>query len=383
MNDAQLSNPNQIKAGSLRAGFYLAHFFIATLTVPITHAAVEDHAARSDASEQRLHIGADPRLELLTIVQLLSHYHYLTPYRVDYARDAIAHFSSYQRHQAITLFRNLSSGVGWSDVYPTAMLYLSDPPALEENQAIPPHIYRAFRGPKNFTRFIQALRDFARQTHFNRFFTRQEKLYLRLKYGLRENIAHADPTAAVEDYFGTRQLSYHLVLSPLLHHGGFGPHLGRPGGPYDVYTLLGPTGAKRGVPEYGPRNQLLQIIWHEFSHAYVNPLSEDHYDELMHHTELFTPLAEQMNRIGYARWLDCANEHLIRAITARLAHHHLGPAAGRQALREESGRGFRYIHALAHRLEEYEAMRDDYPTFASFFPRLVAVFAELQATQPH
>ena len=383
MNDAQASNPNYIKAGSLRAGFYFAHCFIATLTVPVVHAAAEDHASQSDASEQRLYIGADPRLELLTVVQLLSRYPYLTPYRVDYARDAIAHFSSHQRHQAITLFQNLSSGVGWSDAYPTAMLYLSDPPALETNGPIPPHIYRAFRGPENFTRFIQVLRDFARQTHFNRFFARQEKLYIRLKAELSQDLSHRDPTAAVEAYYGTRQLSYHLVLSPLLHHGGFGPHLGRPGGPYDVYTLLGPTGAERGVPKYGPRDQLLQIIWHEFSHAYVNPLSEDHYDELMHHAELFTPLAEQMNAIGYTRWLDCANEHLIRAITARLAHHHLGPEAGRQTLREESARGFRYIHALAHRLEEYEARRDDYPIFASFFPQLIAVFAELQSAHPN
>ena len=46
-------------------------------------------------AEQRLHIGADPRIELLTAVQLLSQYRYLTPYRVDYAADLVAHFSRY------------------------------------------------------------------------------------------------------------------------------------------------------------------------------------------------------------------------------------------------------------------------------------------------
>lgn len=61
-----------------------------------------------------------------------------------------------------------------------------------------------------------------------------------------------------------------------------------------------------------------------------------------------------MNRLGYTRWLDCANEHIIRAIVARLARHHLGPEVGNRALREESGRGFRYIQALSRRLEEYE-----------------------------
>jgi hypothetical protein len=121
----------------------------------------------------------------------------------------------------------------------------------------------------------------------------------------------------------------------------------------------------------------LQIIWHEFSHAFVNPLSEEYYPMLRPHADLFAPLAEQMASIGYTHWLDCANEHLIRAVTARLAHHHLGAEAGRRALREESARGFRYIHAIARRLEEYESQRDRYPTFAAFFPRLIAVFAEL------
>ena len=377
MINPQAFCPNYIKAGSLRAGFYIACCCSISFLIPYANAEpIEAHASRKAAAPD-LHIGVDPRIELLTTVQLLSHYRYLTPYRVNYARDIIIHFSKYQHHQAISIFRNLSSGQGWSDIYPTAMLYLSAPPELEATGPIPPYIYHAFAGPENFLRFVQALRDFARQTHFNHFFARHKNLYHLLKYKLNESIAQTDLVGLTEAYFGTRQASYHLLLSPLLHHGGFGPHIGSPGGPYDVYTLLGPTGALLGVPEYGPPDQLLQIIWHEFSHAFINPLSERHYPELMRHKDLYTPLSEQMDQIGYTRWLDCANEHLIRAVTARLAHHHIGAEAGRQALRDESGRGFRYIHALARRLEEYENHREAYPTFASFFPRLIAVFSEI------
>lgn len=174
-------------------------------------------------AEQRLHIGADPRIELLTAVQLLSQYRYLTPYRVDYADDLVAHFSRYPPQQAVAFFRSLSADSGWSDAYPTAMLYLSDPPALEPTQPIPPHLYRAFRSEENFTRFVRALRAFVRQTQFNHFFARSQTLYQRLATSLREALARADPTGDIEAYFGTRQVSYHLVLSPLLHHGGFGP----------------------------------------------------------------------------------------------------------------------------------------------------------------
>ena len=68
------------------------------------------------------------------------------------------------------------------------MLYLSDPPELEPTQPIPPHIHRAFRGEENFTRFVHALRNFARQTQFNLFFTRSQKLYQLLEARLREEL---------------------------------------------------------------------------------------------------------------------------------------------------------------------------------------------------
>jgi hypothetical protein len=323
-------------------------------------------------------VGVDPRLELLMAVQLLSGYPYLTPYSLDYARDFIDHFSSLQAHSAVSFFRALSAGGGWSDAYPAAVLYLSDPPELEERFPLPPRVYHAFRGPENLATFLASLRDFATQARFMRFFADQEGLYLRLASQVQDLLGDHDPVEAVEEYYGSRQTSYHLVLSPLLHHGGFGPHLGRHPGPYDVYTLLGPTGARRGQPLFGPRQFLLQLVWHEFSHAFVNPLTEDHAEEILRFRELYLPIAEPMQELGYGRWLDCANEHIIRAITARLAHRVLGPEAGRQALRQESSLGFRYVHSLAHGLEEYETHRDRYPTFAAFFPELVALFAGLR-----
>ncbi len=324
-----------------------------------------------------LHIGADPRIELLTTVQLLSDYGFLTPYYQNYAQKVFDRFSSHRAHQAVQLFRALSKNGGWSDAYPTAMLYLSDPPELEEQFPLPPHIYAAFRGPENFHAFVSALRSFAQQTRFMSFFNDQERHFSELEQDVRQLIGEHDPIATVESYYGTRQISYHLILSPLLHHGGFGPHIGQPGGPYDVYILLGPTGASRGRPSYGPRPHLLELIWHEFSHAFVNDLAGDYSTLLFRHDALYSPIEKSMQKLGYTRWLDCANEHVIRAITARLTSQNFGPQESSQALRRESQRGFRYVHALAARLVEYEKNRALYPSFAVFYPRIVDTFSDL------
>ncbi len=330
-----------------------------------------------------LHVGTDPRIELLTTVQLLSGYPFLTPYHPHYARVVFNRFSSHIDHPAVRLFRALSSSNGWSDAYPTAMLYLSDPPALEEAFPLPPPIYAAFSGPENFDAFVSALRSFAQQTAFMRFYDDQQRLFGDLEEDVRALIGDHDPIAAVEAYYGTRQISYHLILSPLLHHGGFGPHIGRPGGPYDVYTLLGPTGARYGQPTYGPRPHLLELVWHEFSHAFVNDLVRAHGDSLLAHAELYLPIANPMQNLGYTRWLDCANEHVIRAVTARLHSQFFSREESDRALRDDSLRGFRYVHTLSERLEEYESNRAVYPRFALFYPRIIDAFAELAPRRPN
>ena len=106
-------------------------------------------------------MGIDPRIELLTTVQLLSGYPFLTPYQTHYARVVFERFHSHVDHPAVRHFRSLSASTGWSDAYPTAMLYLSDPPELEEVFPLHPTVYAAFNGPENFDRFISALRGFA------------------------------------------------------------------------------------------------------------------------------------------------------------------------------------------------------------------------------
>ena len=81
--------------------------------------------------------------------------------------------------------------------------------------------------------------------------------------------------------------------------------------------------------------------------------------------------------MGYTRWIDCANEHVIRAVTARLSAQVFGPEQGRLALREDAERGFRYVHAISRRLVEYEQNRTTYPNFSHFYPCIVETFDEL------
>jgi hypothetical protein len=56
-----------------------------------------------------------------------------------------------------------------------------------------------------------------------------------------------------------------------------------------------------------------------------------------------------------------------------------GEDAGKRALDNEVSNGFKYIIPIYERLKEYEANRDKYPDFHSFFPRIIELFAELSS----
>jgi hypothetical protein len=93
-------------------------------------------------------------------------------------------------------------------------------------------------------------------------------------------------------------------------------------------------------------------------------------------------LGEVMRRQAYGNWESTVNEHIVRAVTTRLAYLHYGAEAGDRALRGEQERGFIHVAALCAALERYEAARDTYPTLNDFYPELLAALpaqpAELQ-----
>jgi hypothetical protein len=165
------------------------------------------------------------------------------------------------------------------------------------------------------------------------------------------------------------------VLSPLLHQGGFGPRLPVGEGEYLGYSIVGPDGMAGNQPTYS-LHHLRELVWHEFGHSFVNPLTAARHDQLQANLDHFVPLATRMEKTGYPTWESCVNEHLIRAITARLMFRVVGEEAGAKAVQEEVSRGFVYVPALCRQLAEYETQRAAYPNLAAFLPRLLEVFEE-------
>jgi hypothetical protein len=260
------------------------------------------------------------------------------------------------------------------------MLFLSPPPDLAQQIPFTADVLQRAGGLEKLEAFVAALRLFAIESGFMQFYAENTGFYQEITAGVDALVDTGD-LALLEQYYGMRQHSYNILIVPLFHAGGFGPRLAREDGLFDVYSLNGPRELDGELLTFGSPEEYRQLIWHEFSHSFINPLVAQAEAQIEPYSGLYAPVEKQMRAQAYTNWQTAVNEHLIHAITARLAARAIGPEAGQRALQTDRRLGFRYIDALADRLVEYEANRDRYPTLESFFPRLVAVFAELSNGQ--
>lgn len=337
-------------------------------------------ACSNQSSASKLNVTFDPRIELLAAVQSLSDYgekySLLTSLNFDYKNEMIQTFRPYAGHEAVILFQEMSHEGFSFDAPPTVMLHLSPPPELAIELPLTDYLIRRAGGREKLMRFIEELKDFSKQTDFMPFFRKHEEFYRKTIRNIEENFRGLDIVGVLEEYYGQKQHSYNIILAPLFN-GNYGPRINRGDGTYDVFNIVSPRQIKEGALYFGSKDNFEHLAWHEFSHSFVNPLGEIHSEELVKYASLFEPIRSKMTASAYGNWLTTVNEHVVRAVTTRLNYLHKGKEDGDRVLQGEKAYGFAYVEALCKKLEQYEDHRDRYPTFASFYPQLVATFKEL------
>jgi hypothetical protein len=329
----------------------------------------------SDSADHSLRITVDPRMELLSVVQILGDYGQRTSlishYDFPYKEDVKKYFAPYKDHPAVKLFNELSSS-SYSFRFstpPTAMLYLSDPPDLRVQSKLPKAIFSLSGGKTRLEQFFESLRDFARTSNFTAFFEAHRDFYAKIVANAYGQLNGINVVAALEDYFGTPKGSYNIIIVPL-QSGSFGIEKGDG----RLYNVCGPDSLADGTPYLtGVRD----ICWHELGHSFVNPVVARYVPRLRRDSSLFDPIAGRMHCGGYDDFEGIICEHVLRAANVRMTSIYLGAEAADNAVRGHRSVGFVYVAALADKLKLYEARRDEYPTFEQFLPQMVDAFDEL------
>jgi len=324
----------------------------------------------------KLNIMVDPRIELLSSVQINSAYPLLTKLDFSYRRNMEKYFDDFKNHEAVRMFSRLSRNGFSYDAPPTLMLHLTNPPELKK--VIPYMDNIRYRGADDneMDDFVSKLQKYSVDTNFQKFYNNNMDFYNKLVKKVSDDIKDFDFVNDLEEYYGIKKNSYNIILAPLFHPGGYGPQIRRDDGTYDVYGIIGPINVEDGLPLF-PKDAIRGLVWHEFGHSFVNPISSKYANELDKYSKLYELISGYMQSQAYTNWMICVNEHIVRAVTTRLTYIKLGKEVGDRVLQYEKNNGFFYIEPLLERLKIYEENRDKYATFEDFYPELIEVFKEL------
>lgn len=344
-------------------------------------AAAQSAADRTSAPAKALTVDVDPRIELIGVVQLLTDgYPVKTQLDFAYRQRAEERFRPYEGHPVFQTFAELSKR-GFSFDAPIAlMLHLTPPPELALAYTPKPELVARAGGEESMNRFLDELRDFAVTSDFNAFFRENSDRYDEMATPARGFLAQNPLVDQLETYYGMSQAGYHMVLSPLTL-GGFGPSVEVAPGRFQIYSVASPSKVEDRALVFFSENGIRDLVWHEFAHSFVNPLTEAHWDELRASEDLLPPISDGLPK-WYRQWKAALDEHIVRAVTVRLAELHLGREAGDQAMQQQVEWGFVYVPPLVDALRRFDEHRADYADFAAFFPELVSAVGALQPPEP-
>jgi hypothetical protein len=289
---------------------------------------------------------------------------------MDYARDMESYFSEFKSHPAVTFFEETWTRDMSSYIPPEIMIYLSDDFEEQEGLTIPQEILDHIGGIDKKNEFVRNIRDFANVTNFNKFFKLHQDYYESLSSKVLELITKMNCIPGLNEFYGTSQHHYFGLLVPLLGPGnGYGPSIPTESGELDVYCLFSP---------YQTDEQIINLLWHEFGHSFVNPVIAKQSDKVKDSDRLYYPIETFMKPL-YSNWENSLCEHLVRVITTELVKGKYGNRKAKQQISMHENQGFLYMRPLTNLIEDYNNHRSDYPTFESYVPQLLY---ELQNLDP-
>lgn len=333
--------------------------------------------------KNNINVSVDARVELLSIVQYISdyddRYNLMTKFNFPYKEWVEEYFSDYKNHRAVKEFNKLAKRGFSYDAPPALMLYLTEDLRLREDVEVTDYLISRAGGKSKVNDFIKALREFAIDTDFQSFYQQNLEYYEGIITNTLENIEDNNIIKEIEDYYGWGQNSYNIILTSLFHRGGFGPSVDAGNNKKDIYSIIGPSGIAgvRILPTFGSLEEFNYLQRHEFSHSFVNPTTELFKEEATKFEKLYKPIEKVMEKQAYGNWITTLNEHIVRAVTTRLAFAE-GESQGQKALNNEKDSGFIYIDALLEKLVIYEENRDLYPDLISFYPILLEALEEFE-----
>lgn len=313
-------------------------------------------------------------IEYLAKAPLVSEHQTLIKWDID---DSLSKFSN---DKAVILFKKMRKEYGFGYWRPLNwLLQYSDFPNLEKKRtALDSADLIDENGIKYLTEFRNALIDFYKKTNFHSFYLQHREFYDKLIDEVKKSRTIEKIPEYLENFYGTKLYSYNVILSPLLHQGGYNLEFKNANNQIEVYAIIGPNGEIEFNPTFDKDFLEKDLMIHEFSHSFVNPLVDKYKNQILNlETKYFNEkLKKSAKNQGYSEWTSVFDEILVRANTILITQKNYGEKDAQNLLEYEVNSGFYLIPRILEIMKEYNSNRQIYKKYEDFFPILIKKLEE-------
>lgn len=315
-----------------------------------------------------LNIKTDYRIELFSLIAFLSK---LDEKRaIDRSENSYTNllnenFTQFSDHQAVIEFPKMWNRGLCYDAIPFLLFHLDDDFILMEELEFSERLKIRYDGDsQDLIKYLDLVRDFASQTKFQKFYESN----LDNEFFTEVNAKAAEyPIIDILENYLNLQLSASKVVLSTLFFSSFGITIESQNSK-QIYCVMSGTMLKlsRQHSDRYFSSNLLAIIWHEFLHSIVNPLSDQLFDN---------PLTMSDAQV---RWYCKLNESIIWALTFRLllSENLVSTKDGEWYFSNAEKNGAPKAKAMNDLLIEYENDKAKYKNFEIFYPVLQRAFGQ-------
>jgi Domain of unknown function (DUF4932) len=331
-------------------------------------------------------ISIDPRIEFIAIVFSMTHWGTMiddmlrdqNPNYKDYTyfHEIENKFYPFRNHPAIILADSLvvSQDFIWNAI-PEYILFHDNPPELKQIRQYNKKIIDRAGSADNLKSLSRELHDFAIQSDFAEFYLSHLNFYKGLIKGIANNFSAGKSIQSVEQFFGWKLKSYHIILAPCMHPmGGYGMQISQDDNYHGIF-LQRVAGIQDNKPYFGDAHSIYNLALHEFGHSFVNPTTEKYADQINALKPIYKEVEDSLKHNVNHNWLIKFDEQLLESFsvyTDQVAGDSLNAEKSITFL--ENTEGLYLTRQVAELYHYYMKHRDKYPTFDLFYPEIINAY---------
>ena len=320
-------------------------------------------------------INVHPGIELLTIIQKLAD-QFPKSSPSTYEKEVNDYFGNFKNLKAVNDIKNFKGNV-YPDLTELGFCF-SDFPNFKLH--IPDSLnWYKYYGKDTVIMYLQDCKDFASQTKFWEFYKKHETDYLAWGKPIENGILKDSLIEKLNNFYRTSSTApkFQVCIDPL---NGWGAHaITNPeyfNPDYEglkAYTIgyISNKSMQTQNPNFSYGSYATNLIWHEGSHIYLEPLFKKYRMQIKALSYLYNKDDQGMKSQNISNWEYCLNENIVRGIVITLFKEYKTQREWKRQNAQEVLNDFIYAEDISNFILTDYIGSKKYKSFDEYFPVLL------------